>query len=205
MEDKNPRYQPGKCPILYDLTPASITAFLSNLEFYFDMKNLGAADDRAKIGWTGQGLSMHMEMRDWFAGNRVRLLTMTWLAFADEFLERSFPRDYVFDIQLEIFQSAQGTATFMDWAKRLRAKQLQTGGAFSDLNLVTMMIYNMDPELRRVIRRDPILKSSGLHGDDLDQVARRCLAPSPVTTWKGRVVVPHSVLSGRGQRLIGPI
>jgi hypothetical protein len=73
---------------------------------------------------------------------------------------------------------------WLEWMTEMRSVQLEVGtGALSNVRLVEELLFNMDPELRRELRRDVILKGTGLteYPDSRPQKKGYSLGASAIT------------------------
>lgn len=168
-------YRPGKAPLLLDKSPSSIQSYLLQLSFFFSTKDKTPADSQ-RIRYTGAGLVNVEELSAWFQQDLEQHITSKWDDFLAAFLVRAMPPDFVWERRMRIRESKQGSKDVREWMTEMRSVQLEVGtGALSDVRLVEGLLFNMDPELRRELRRDAILKGTGLTESEMDTLglARR--------------------------------
>ena len=169
MSDRRSSHRPGKAPTLTARDPASLRTFLSRLEFFFKREKLPADDDETRVQWAGAGMEGDGEMQAWYDGSEGELIQMEWGAFKAAFLARALPHDFVWDLLAEVRANRQGTQSFATWATAMRTKQAEVGTtALPDLALVRELLFNMDAELRKLLRKSEVLRGTGLHEDELD-------------------------------------
>ncbi|GAA5826830.1 hypothetical protein JCM3770_005419 [Rhodotorula araucariae] len=146
-------HQPGKAPVLYDVSPSGLLDFQRSAKLYYHAKSV--KDDEDKVG--------------------------TYNAFITTLLKRAVPRDYVWDAKGRIRSARQGKRDYEDWADSLRTEQLAlTERILGTREFVKALLYEMDVELCAVLRRGDVLRNSGYHVDDLNQVASSSM-PTVVT------------------------
>lgn len=174
-------YRPGKAPLLLDDSPAAVRAYLHSLSFFFATKDK-ALTTAQQIYFAGGGLIEQPALSAWFENNAEAWVELGWEAFVTAFLKEALPPDYVWDRRTVIRENKMGTRDVREWMREVRGLQLEIGsGAMGDLRLVEELLFNMDSELRRTLRRDPVLAKSGLTEEELDNlgVARRLQHSTP--------------------------
>ncbi|GAA5831335.1 hypothetical protein JCM3770_006411, partial [Rhodotorula araucariae] len=163
-------HQPGKAPVLFDTTPAGLTAFGRAAKLFFLTKKI--TEDALKIEFVAAGLQHFPELHNWYLSNADTLEGGKYDAFLAELQRRALPRDFVWDEKGRVRALKQGETDFEDWLDEARTRQLSlTDKVYPKREFIETLLYNMDEELSAVLRRGAALKGSGFHVDDLSVAA----------------------------------
>lgn len=143
-------------------------------------------DDHLKIEWLDEDIGEDAELSQWLMTHRDTVPDgISKEEFLSAFLRRALPRDFIWNIVVEVRNKSQGVMPFQGWASQLRQTQAEAGSAISDLEPVREMFFSMDEELRRHLQLHEVLADSGLSEDALDTIGmttRMIKSASPPTT-----------------------
>ncbi|GAA5920998.1 hypothetical protein JCM5296_000444, partial [Sporobolomyces johnsonii] len=159
-------YQPGKAPVLFDVSPAGLTSFSRAAKLFFRSKSV--KEDEDKIAYVGAGLGHFPELHNWYLSSATTHEAKKYDDFLLQLQKRALPRDFVWEAKGRIRTSRQGERDYEEWADEMRTEHLAlTEKVLSGRDFVECLLYGMDVELSIVLRQGTALKGSGLHQDEL--------------------------------------
>ncbi|GAA5973503.1 hypothetical protein JCM21900_002203 [Sporobolomyces salmonicolor] len=163
-------YQPGKAPLLLNVSPSGLTSFLRNAKLFFRTKSV--KDNKDRIAYLGAGLAHFPEIHNWYLSSAAVHEAKKYEVFTLDLQKRALPRDYIWSARGRIRSARQGERDFEDWLDELRSEHLVlTEKVLSMREFVEVLLYGMDVELSATLRQGTALKNSGLHQDDLVAIA----------------------------------
>ncbi|GAA5880790.1 hypothetical protein JCM8547_003960 [Rhodosporidiobolus lusitaniae] len=174
-------FQPGKAPLLLNVSPSGLNAFLRAAKLFFRTKKIEENED--KIAYLGEGLSPFPELYNWYSVSADVWEKKSYEEFTGELQRRALPRDFVWEAKGCIRSSKQGDKDFKDWIDDLHTLQLSlTDRIYPTRDFVEVLLYNMDAELSTVMRRGLSLKGTSFYEDNLSAISFGTAAPAVVVS-----------------------
>ncbi|GAA5878146.1 hypothetical protein JCM1840_002256 [Sporobolomyces johnsonii] len=115
-------YQPGKAPLLFDISPAGLTSFSRAAKLFFCTKTV--KEDKDKITYVGTGLAHFPELHNWYLSSASVHEAKKYEDFLLQLQKRALPRDFVWEAEGRLRAVRQGERDYEEWADDMRTEHL---------------------------------------------------------------------------------
>ncbi|GAA5977503.1 hypothetical protein JCM11641_000983 [Rhodosporidiobolus odoratus] len=170
-------YQPGKPPLLLQTSPSGISSFTRAARLFFRQKKIEA--DKDKISYLGEGLVGFPELYNWYNASADAHEAKAYKIFVADLQKKALPRDFVWEAKGRIRWARQDGQDYEDWVTAMRTEHLALTEAVMPLKeFVESLLYGMDSELSVILCNGTSLKNSGLHQDEMANLAFPSTTPT---------------------------
>ncbi|GAA5980988.1 hypothetical protein JCM11641_001420 [Rhodosporidiobolus odoratus] len=173
-------YQPGKPPLLLQTSPSGISSFTRAARLFFRQKKIEV--DKDKISYLGEGLVGFPELYNRYNASADAHEAKAYKIFVADLQKKALPRDFVWEAKGRIRWARQDGQDYEDWVTAMRTEHLALTEAVMPLKeFVECLLYGMDSELSVILRNGTSLKNSGLHQDEMANLAFPSTTPTVYT------------------------